>query len=92
MTKSSSRKTAESVDQAHSLPVRGRQVERLPYNKKEEMALGFGWWSVRQSFVERSRISDVSVAAAPSFLPAGKSGHILVRGGYDKAQCRKGAL
>ena len=48
-----SRMTAEIVGQAHRLPVRGRQAERLPYNQKEEIALGLDWWSVQRSFVER---------------------------------------
>ena len=53
MTQSNSRETVEIVGQAHRLPVRGRQAERLPYHQKGEMALGLGWWSVQQSFVER---------------------------------------
>jgi len=59
MTQSNSRETVEIVGQAHRLPVRGRQAERLPCNQKGEMALGLGWWSVQQSFVERrSAASD----------------------------------
>jgi len=59
MTQSNSRETVEIVGQAHRLPVRGRQAERLPYHQKGEMALGLGWWSVQQSFVERrSTASD----------------------------------
>ena len=62
MTRLSSKETAEIVGQvvaAATLPVRSRLAERLPYNQKEEMALGIGWWSVQQSFVERrSAASD----------------------------------
>ena len=59
MTPSNSREKVEIVGQAHRLPVRGRRAERLPYDQKEELALGLGWWSVQQSFVERrSAASD----------------------------------
>ena len=59
MTQSNSKERVEIAGQAHRLPVRGRQAERLPDNQKGEMALGLGWWSVQQSFVERrSAASD----------------------------------
>ena len=59
MTQSKPKERIEIVGQAHHLPVRGRQAERLPYNQKGEMALGLCWWSVQQSFVERrSAASD----------------------------------
>ncbi len=90
MTQSNSRETAEIVGQAHRSPVRGRQAECLPYNQKEEMPLGLGWWSVEQSFVKRGQTSDPSLAATPSSLPEGEIGHTLVRGGDDKAQSTKG--
>ena len=53
MTESTSGERAEIGGQAHRLPVRKRQAKGLPYNQKSEIALGFGWWSVQQSFVER---------------------------------------
>ena len=59
MTQSNSKERVEIVGQAHRLPVKGPQAERLPYNQEGEMALGLGWWSVQQSFVERrSAASD----------------------------------
>ena len=63
MTQSNSKEPAEIVEQAHRVLVRGRQAERLPYNQKGQMALGLGWWSVQQSFVEcRSAASDQTSA------------------------------
>jgi hypothetical protein len=77
MRSSNSKETIEIVGQAHRLPVRGgRQAERLPYNQKEEMALGLGWWSVQQSFVERG--------------PASAQGYGSARAGLQSKPAEKG--
>ena len=73
MTQSNSKETAEIAGQAHRLPVRGRQAERLPANQKEEMALGLRWWSVQQSFVER-RSAARDQTSAQGYGSAGGDG------------------